>query len=141
MNKEDVVFHLNNTKYEFKRNTDRNIKIGKEPFVINKHKSCEIVLYSFAFFNEAIRDADLKTFKLYNKYRLYGIHNRESGDSGESGESGESGKVPVANNKKTINSISNIEINIPPVLNVKDVKNTEVDTLIAAKEIADIKKI
>jgi len=132
MNKEDVVFHLNNTKYEFKRNTDRNIKIGKEPFVINKHKSCEIVLYSFAFFNEAIRDADLKTFKLYNKYRLYGIHNRESNESSE---------VPVANNKKTMNAIGNIEINLPPVLNMKDVKDTEVNTLIAAKEIADIKKI
>jgi len=89
-------------------------------------------LYSFAFFNEAIRDADLKTFKLYNKYRLYGIHNRESSESGE---------VPVANNKKTMNAISNIEINLPPVLNMKDVKDTEVNTLIAAKEIADIKKI
>ncbi|NDB86536.1 MAG: hypothetical protein EB127_28135, partial [Alphaproteobacteria bacterium] len=73
--------------------------------------------------------------KLYNKYRLYGIHNRESSESGEGGE------VPVANNKKTINAIGNIEINLPPVLNMKDIKDTEVNTLIAAKEIADIKKI
>jgi hypothetical protein len=75
MNREDVVFHLNNTKYEFKRNTDREIKIIDKPFIINKNKTCEIVLYSFAYFNEAISDKDLKTFKLYNKYKLYGIYN------------------------------------------------------------------
>lgn len=131
MNKEDVVFHLNNTKYEFKRNTDKNITIGKEPFVINKNKSCEIVLYSFAYFNEAISDADLKTFKLYNKYRLYGIHNREREGSGDA-------KVPVANNKKIL---ANIEINIPPALVMKDVKDTEVNTLTTVKEIANIAKI
>jgi len=130
MDKEDVVFHLNNTKYEFKRNTDKNIKIGKEPFVINKNKSCEIVLYSFAYFNEAISDADLKTFKLYNKYKLYGIHNRDSG-SGDT-------KVPVANNKT---KLANIEINIPPALVMKDVKDTEINTLTTAKEIANIAKI
>ena len=56
MNREDVVFHLNNTKYEFKRNTDREIKIENKPFIINKNKTCEIVLYSFAYFNEAISD-------------------------------------------------------------------------------------
>ena len=129
MDKEDVVFHLNNTKYEFKRNTDKNIKIGKEPFVINNNKSCEIVLYSFAYFNEAISDADLKTFKLYNKYKLYGIHTRDgSGDT----------KVPVANNKT---KLANIEINIPPALVMKDVKDTEINTLTTAKEIANIAKI
>ena len=129
MDKEDVVFHLNNTKYEFKRNTDKNIKIGKEPFVINKNKSCEIVLYSFAYFNEAISDADLKTFKLYNKYKLYGIHTRDgNGDT----------KVPVANNKT---KLANIEINIPPALVMKDVKDTEINTLTTAKEIANIAKI
>jgi hypothetical protein len=129
MDKEDVVFHLNNTKYEFKRNTDKNIKIGKEPFVINKNKSCEIVLYSFAYFNEAISDADLKTFKLYNKYKLYGIHTRDgNGDA----------KVPVANNKT---KLANIEINIPPALVMKDVKDTEINTLTTAKEIANIAKI
>ena len=75
MNREDVVFHLNNTKYEFKRNTDRKIEIENKPFIINKNKTCEIVLYSFAYFTEAISDKDLKTFKLYNKYKLYGIYN------------------------------------------------------------------
>jgi hypothetical protein len=75
MNREDVVFHLNNTKYEFKRNTDKKIEIENKPFIINKNKTCEIVLYSFAYFNEAISDKDLKTFKLYNKYKLYGIYN------------------------------------------------------------------
>ena len=73
MNMDDVVFHLNNTKYEFKRNTARGIKISNIPFIINKNKSCEIVLYSFAYLNEAISDKDLKTFKLYNKYKLHGI--------------------------------------------------------------------
>ena len=73
MNMDDVVFHLNNTKYEFKRNTANGIKISNIPFIINKNKSCEIVLYSFAYLNEAISDKDLKTFKLYNKYKLYGI--------------------------------------------------------------------
>jgi hypothetical protein len=73
MNMDDVVFHLNNTKYEFKRNTANGIKISNIPFIINKNKSCEIVLYSFAYLNEAISDKDLKTFKLYNKYKLHGI--------------------------------------------------------------------
>lgn len=135
MDKEDVVFHLNNTKYEFKRNTDKNIKIGKEPFVINKNKSCEIVLYSFAYFNEAISDADLKTFKLYNKYKLYGIHTRDGSDGGD--RDGDT-KVPVANNKT---KLANIEINIPPALVMKDVKDTEINTLTTAKEIANIAKI
>jgi hypothetical protein len=126
MNKEDVVFHLNNTKYEFKRNTDKNIKIGKEPFVINKDKSCEIVLYSFAYFNEAISDADLKTFKLYNKYRLYGISNKKE-------------ELPAID-KKT-NQLSNIEINMPITLMMKDVVDTEINNLIENKEIANINKI
>lgn len=76
MDKDDVILHLNNTKYEFKRNNANEIKIAKSPFVINKNKSCEIVLYSFAYFNEAISDKDMKTFKLYNKYKLYGVNNK-----------------------------------------------------------------
>ena len=128
MNKEDVVFHLNNTKYEFKRNNDKSIKIGKEPFVINKNKSCEIVLYSFAYFNEAISDADLKIFKLYNKYKLYGIHNSDS-DKSDSLV------------KPNDNTIKNVEIKIPLPLSMKDIQDTEVNTLIATKEIANIKKI
>lgn len=128
MDKENVVFHLNNTKYEFKRNTDRDIKIGKEPFVINKDKSCEIVLYSFAFFTEAISDADLKTFKLYNKYKLYGIHNKEE-------------EVPAIDKKK---QLSNIDIKMPVPLVMKDVADTEVNTIVenaAIPDIADIPKI
>uniref|UniRef100_A0A6C0K9A3 Uncharacterized protein n=1 Tax=viral metagenome TaxID=1070528 RepID=A0A6C0K9A3_9ZZZZ len=125
MDKEDVVFHLNNTKYEFKRNTDRDIKIGKESFVINKDKSCEIVLYSFAFFTEAISDADLKTFKLYNKYKLYGIHNKEE-------------EVP-ANDKKAL--LSNIDIKMPQPLVMKDVADTEVNTIVENAAIPDIKDI
>jgi hypothetical protein len=73
MNMDDVVFHLNNTKYEFKRNTANGIKVSDIPFIINKNKSCEIVLYSFAYLNEAISNKDLETFKLYNKYQLHGI--------------------------------------------------------------------
>lgn len=73
MNMDDVVFHLNNTKYEFKRNTAKGIKVSNIPFIINKNKSCEIVLYSFAYLNEAISNKDLETFKLYNKYKLHGI--------------------------------------------------------------------
>ena len=76
MDNDDVILHLNNTKYEFKRNNANEIKIAKSPFVINKNKSCEIVLYSFAYFNEAISDKDMKTFKLYNKYKLYGVNNK-----------------------------------------------------------------
>jgi hypothetical protein len=125
MDKEDVVFHLNNTKYEFKRNTDRDIKIGKEPFVINKDKSCEIVLYSFAFFTEAISDDDLKTFKLYNKYKLYGIHNKEE-------------EVPAIDKKA---SLSNIDIKIPQPLVMKDVEDTEVNTIVENAAIPDIKGI
>ena len=73
MNMDDVVFHLNNTKYEFKRNTANGIKVSNISFIINKNKSCEIVLYSFAYLNEAISNKDLETFKLYNKYKLHGI--------------------------------------------------------------------
>jgi hypothetical protein len=87
MNNDDVILHLNNTKYEFKRNSANEIKIAKNPFVINKNKSCDIVLYSFAYFTEAISDKDLKTFKLYNKYKLYGVNNKidevKTYDSGE----------------------------------------------------------
>jgi hypothetical protein len=126
MNKEDVVFHLNNTKYEFKRNTDKDIKIGKEPFVINKDKSCEIVLYSFAYFNEAISDMDLKTFKLYNKYKMYGIHNREE-------------EVPAIDKKA--NKLSNIEINIPQTLEMKEVIDTEVNILTKKEDLSSIAKI
>jgi hypothetical protein len=131
MDKEDVVFHLNNTKYEFKRNTDRDIKIGKEPFVINKDKSCEIVLYSFAFFTEAISDADLKTFKLYNKYKLYGIHNKEE-------------EVSAIDKKAQQAQLSNIDIKMPQPLVMKDVADTEVNILVedaAIPDIADIPKI
>lgn len=126
MNKEDVVFHLNNTKYEFKRNTDKDIKIGKEPFVINKNKSCEIVLYSFAYFNEAISDMDLKTFKLYNKYKMYGIHNREE-------------EVPAIDKKA--NKLSNIEINIPQTLEMKEVVDTEVNILTKKEDLSSIAKV
>jgi len=126
MNKEDVVFHLNNTKYEFKRNTDKDIKIGKEPFVINKDKSCEIVLYSFAYFNEAISDMDLKTFKLYNKYKMYGIHNREE-------------EVPAIDKKA--NKLSNIEINIPQTLEMKEVIDTEVNILTKKEDLSSIAKV
>lgn len=126
MNKENVVFHLNNTKYEFKRNTDKDIKIGKEPFVINKNKSCEIVLYSFAYFNEAISDMDLKTFKLYNKYKMYGIHNREE-------------EVPAIDKKA--NKLSNIEINIPETLEMKDVVDTEVNILTKKEDLSSIAKV
>jgi hypothetical protein len=125
MDKEDVVFHLNNTKYEFKRNTDRDIKIGKEPFVINKDKSCEIVLYSFAFFTEAISDDDLKTFKLYNKYKLYGIHNKEE-------------EVQAIDKKA---QLSNIDIKLPQPLVMKDVEDTEVNTIVENAAIPDIKGI
>lgn len=125
MDKEDVVFHLNNTKYEFKRNTDKDIKIGKVPFVINKDTSCEIVLYSFAFFTEAISDADLKTFKLYNKYKLYGIHNKEE-------------EVPAIDKKK---QLSNIDIKMPVPLVMKDVEDTEVNTIVENAAIPDIKGI
>ena len=75
MNREDVVFHLNNTKYEFKRKSASEIKISKHPFIINKNKSCEIVLYSFAYFNDSISEKDLNSFKLYNKYKLNGVDN------------------------------------------------------------------
>ena len=117
MDKEDVVFHLNNTKYEFKRNTDRSIKVGKEPFVINKNKTCEFVLYSFAYFNEAISDKDLKTFKLYNKYKLYGVHTQEDKE------------VAVANNK-----LSNIEIKMPHNIGMKEVIDTNLNNTIKSLE-------
>jgi len=75
MNIDDVVFHLNNFKYEFKRKSANEIKISKHPFIINKNKSCEIVLYSFAYFNDSISEKDLNEFKLYNKYKLNGVDN------------------------------------------------------------------
>ena len=100
--------------------------IGKEPFVINKNKSCEIVLYSFAYFNEAISDMDLKTFKLYNKYKMYGIHNREE-------------EVPAIDKKA--NNLSNIEINIPQTLEMKEVVDTEVNILTKKEDLSSIAKV
>ena len=118
MNREDVVFHVNNTKYEFKRNTDREIKIDKaKPFIINKNKTCEIVLYSFAYFNEAISDRDLKTFKLYNKYKLYGIHNNKEDDPIQ----------PVIHRE-----MSNAKIVIPSILPMGNLNDTEVAKTILA---------
>ena len=116
MDKEDVVFHLNNTKYEFKRNTDRSIKVGKEPFVINKNKTCEFVLYSFAYFNEAISDKDLKTFKLYNKYKLYGIHTQEDEE--------------IAANLKANNKLSNVEVKMPNTIDMKQIIDTNLNDTI-----------
>jgi hypothetical protein len=84
VNKDDVVFYFNNTKHQFKRKTDEGIKVHSNPFVINKDKSCEIVLYSFAFLNEAISDTDLETYKLYNKYKLYGIDDKKDTNKVES---------------------------------------------------------
>jgi len=119
MDKEDVVFHLNNTKYEFKRNTDRSIKVGKEPFVINKNKTCEFVLYSFAYFNEAISDKDLKTFKLYNKYKLYGVHTQEDKE--------------IAENNK-LRKLRNIEIKMPNNIGMKQVIDTNLNNTIKSLE-------
>ena len=117
MNREDVVFHLNNTKYEFKRNTDREIKIDNKPFIINKNKTCEIVLYSYAYFNEAISDRDLKIFKLYNKYKLYGIHNNKEDE--------------VIQPTITPRNMSNAKIVIPRVLQLDNVNNADIgDTII-----------
>jgi hypothetical protein len=84
VNKDDVVFYFNNTKHDFKRSTDLGIKIHSQPFVINKDRSCEIVLYSFAFLNEAISNKDLETYKLYNKYKLYGIDDKKDTNKVES---------------------------------------------------------
>ena len=75
MNTDDVELHLNNFKYEFKRKSASEIKISKHPFIINKNKNCDIVLYSFAYFNDAISKKDLNSFKLYNKYKLHGVDN------------------------------------------------------------------
>jgi hypothetical protein len=77
MNIDDVVFYLNNFKYEFKRRSASEIKIGKNPFIINKNKNCNIVLYSFAYFNNSISEKDLNLFKHYNKYKLHGVDNKK----------------------------------------------------------------
>jgi len=84
VNKDDVAFYFNNTKHDFKRSTDLGIKVHSKPFVINKDRSCEIVLYSFAFLNEAISNKDLETYKLYNKYKLYGIDDKKDTNKVES---------------------------------------------------------
>lgn len=84
VNKDDVVFYFNNTKHDFKRSTDLGIKVHSQPFVINKDRSSEIVLYSFAFLNEAISNKDLETYKLYNKYKLYGIDDKKDTNKVES---------------------------------------------------------
>lgn len=118
MNREDVVFHLNNTKYEFKRNTDREIKIENKPFIINKNKTCEIVLYSFAYFNEAISDKDLKTFKLYNKYKLYGIYNI---------------KEDVIKPNIPYRNMSTAEINIPEIKDMNKLNDTKINDVFLNK--------
>lgn len=131
MYKDNVVFHLNNTKYEFTRNTDNAIQVGKEPFVINKEKSCEIALYNFAFFNEAISDKDLKTYKLYNKYKLYGVHTSERKNDT---------KTPVAIDKSSpANAPANAPVNAPAI-NIPQVLDMS-PLLTTTKDIVNISKI
>ena len=70
----DVIFHLNNTIYNFKRLDKENI-VPMFPFIINKNKSNNMILYSFAVFKDIYCEADIISYKMYNNYYLNSINN------------------------------------------------------------------
>jgi hypothetical protein len=74
INDNDVIFHLNNTIYNFKRLDKENI-VPTFPFIINKNKSNNMILYSFAIFKDIYCEADIISYKMYNNYYLNSINN------------------------------------------------------------------
>ena len=74
INDNDVIFHLNNTIYNFKRLDKENI-VPMFPFIINKNKSNNMILYSFAIFKDIYCEADIISYKMYNNYYLNSINN------------------------------------------------------------------
>ena len=74
INDNDVIFHLNNTIYNFKRLDKENI-VPTFPFIINNNKSNNMILYSFAIFKDIYCEADIISYKMYNNYYLNSINN------------------------------------------------------------------
>jgi len=74
INDNNVIFHLNNTIYNFKRLDEENI-VPAFPFIINKNKSNNMILYSFAIFKDIFCEADIISYKMYNNYYLNSINN------------------------------------------------------------------
>jgi len=78
LNNDIVTIHINNLIYNFNRTKVNDaIIIDSNSFIINENGGCDITLFSFAFFNEAICEYDLSAFKLYNYYYMYGANKIE----------------------------------------------------------------
>ena len=73
---DELTFHLNNSVYNFNRLDKENITPSL-PFIINKNKSNNMILYSLAIFKDIICEADILSYKMYNNYYLNGINNLE----------------------------------------------------------------
>ena len=76
INNDNIKFYINDIEFSFKKQDEEKL-LPLYPYIINKNKKCNIILYSFAIFNKTICDADMKAYKLYNNYYLYGINNDE----------------------------------------------------------------
>lgn len=73
---DELTFHLNNSVYNFNRLDKENITPSL-PFIINKNKSNNMILYSLAIFKDIICESDILSYKMYNNYYLNGINNLE----------------------------------------------------------------
>tara|TARA_B100000787_G_scaffold1310_1_gene987 strand:+ start:19943 stop:21376 length:1434 start_codon:yes stop_codon:yes gene_type:complete len=73
----DITFYLNDIIMKFKKRNNNSL-VALYPCILNKNKNCDLILYSFALFDDAICEADIGAFKLYNNYYLYGIENEEN---------------------------------------------------------------
>lgn len=73
---DDITFMINKIKITFKKRDSKSL-VALYPCILNKNKNCDMILYSFALFDDAICEADISAFKLYNNYYLYGIENKD----------------------------------------------------------------
>jgi hypothetical protein len=73
-----ISFNINDIRYEFTRKSKNDIIVDDSPFFINSNGGCDIVLYSFAIFNKAIDNDDIKAYRLYNYHYLYGANKMDN---------------------------------------------------------------
>lgn len=70
----DITFYMNDTINTFKMNKKYDIVADYVPITINDNGNIDMILYSFAYFNEAIDITDINAFKMYNYYYLFGAN-------------------------------------------------------------------
>ena len=55
---------INKIKITFKKRDSKSL-VALYPCILNKNKNCDMILYSFALFDDAICEADISAFKLF----------------------------------------------------------------------------